>query len=520
MTVNLRFWISAALSGLLLFLAFPPFHLFFPSFVALVPITAWIVEQKNSRVGRARAFRGGFCFGVIYWGLILHWIPLSLWKISPWSFPAYVALTVLLALPKASFAWVLHHLFHEARISVCLALALCWTGLDWLVGNLPGALSFPWLELGTSLTGYPQVVGSAELVGTRGITFWIALLNGLLVEMIIQIRQEVSGYLLMKKMITAALIFSIPVSWGIWRSESLSMVPVGEIAVVQPNVIKKTNMSTMSLADSTFSTLQKMNVDRMNPSSDLIVLPEATFWNKIEADRGIRKNLSEVFRDWPAPVLFGGIGTTVNDLNSTEYNSAFLFNPREGLTDFRYDKHYLVPWFETMPFSLFDWRVQDLNFSQYGRGSQRSIGELPGGMNFGVLICYESIFAEHSRILRKGGADILVNMTNDAWLQAEWGTLPYRTFAFWQHPSHLIMRAIENRVGVVRSANTGFSFFVDPLGKVYGQLESSKSNMRRETVHTTSGLTFYARFGDLIGLVSFVGTILMLLNGRFRFQDA
>ncbi len=519
-SLNLRCGISVTLSACLLFLAFPPFHFLLPSFVALIPITSWIVEQKNSKAGSYRALWGGFFFGVVYGGLILHWVPITLWKTSPWVMPAYLALVVLLAFPKACFAWILHRLVHRAGVPVCLALAFSWTALEWSLANLPGAFSFPWLELGTSLTGYPEVVGSAELIGTRGVTFWIALLNGLLFELIIGFRHSIKVYRLLLRTAAIVLIFSIPTAWGFLRSNSLSVTRVGEVAIVQPNIIGKTSMSTRAITDSTLSVLSKLNMDRIGQSADLIVLPEATFWTRIEVDTVTQQKMSEVFKNWPAPVLVGGIGLTSTEYKSTEYNSSFLFDPREGLTNFRYDKHYLVPWFETMPLSLFGWRTRSRNFSEYGRGNELSIGEFFGGTKFGVLICYESIFSEHSRLLRMDGADILVNITNDAWLQSEWRTVLYRTLAFWQHPAHLVMRAIENRVGIVRSSNTGFSFFVDPLGHVYGELESSQLAVGSSPVYSTEGPTLYTRVGDLAGLSSFLATVLMLVIVRFRFYGA
>ena len=173
-----------------------------------------------------------------------------------------------------------------------------------------------------------------------------------------------------------------------------------------------------------------------------------------------------------------------------------------------------------MPLSTFQWRTKDRNFSEYGKGEDLVIGEFADDMKFGVLICYESIFPKHSRLLRKEGADILVNITNDSWLQSGWNGVPYRTLAFWQHPAHLIMRAIENRVGIVRSANTGFSFFVDPLGQTYGRVESSQAMADSRLVYTTPELTLYARLGDFVGLGSFLGLIFFALNIRFRLQGA
>ncbi len=104
---------------------------------------------------------------------------------------------------------------------------------------------------------------------------------------------------------------------------------------------------------------------------------------------------------------------------------------------------------------------------------------------------------------------MLVNITNDAW----YGREPWyaRTTALWQHPAHMVMRAIENRMGVARAANTGISMFVDPVGRVYDATPLFQRDVRVDTVYTTDVRTFYTRFGDLVGNGSAAGALLLVL---------
>ncbi|HKJ92560.1 MAG TPA: hypothetical protein VJ957_05290, partial [Longimicrobiales bacterium] len=100
--------------------------------------------------------------------------------------------------------------------------------------------------------------------------------------------------------------------------------------------------------------------------------------------------------------------------------------------------------------------------------------------------------------------------TNDAW----YGRKPWyaRTSALWQHPSHLVMRAIENRVGIARAGNTGISMFVDPLGHTYDRTPLFQPAMRADTVYTTNVTTLYVRWGDWLATgASAAGVILVLL---------
>ena len=73
------------------------------------------------------------------------------------------------------------------------------------------------------------------------------------------------------------------------------------------------------------------------------------------------------------------------------------------------------------------------------------------------------------------------------------------------------MRAIENRMGVARSANTGISLFVDPIGHVYGATALFEADLRTETVLTTDELTIYTRFGDITGNAAAFSAVLLLV---------
>ncbi|GIS81190.1 MAG: hypothetical protein CM1200mP14_27560 [Gammaproteobacteria bacterium] len=83
---------------------------------------------------------------------------------------------------------------------------------------------------------------------------------------------------------------------------------------------------------------------------------------------------------------------------------------------------------------------------------------------------------------------MLLNITNDAWYGRE--PLYSRTTALWQHPAHLVMRAIENRMGIARSANTGISLYVDPIGRVHGETDLFESDIRIDNVLTTTKSPF------------------------------
>ena len=118
---------------------------------------------------------------------------------------------------------------------------------------------------------------------------------------------------------------------------------------------------------------------------------------------------------------------------------------------------------------------------------------------FGALICYESAFEDLPRRYRRAGADFLVNITNDAWFG--------RTSAPRQHASHLVLRAIETRMGVARAANSGISEFVDPLGRAYAATELGRDTLVADRLRTSDVTTLYVRWGDWVGTLCVLATL-------------
>ena len=506
-----------AVSAVLAVSAFPPFHLLIPSFVALVPLAVWVADQGAERAGGTpgRIFRGGVWFGVLYFGLLLYWMPVALVAVTWWALPAYLTVVSVLALGAGGFTWALHRLTHRGEIPLWVALPLTWTTLEWLRAHAPGDLAFPWLGLGTSLTGYPELVGAAELVGARGITLWLALLNGLMTEGVRAARARGGARASARWAAAFALVLAVPAAWGSWRARTLPLRAVGQVAVVQPNVAAQVRLDAAGSNDSTMASLTRLVPEGGGLSPDLVVWPEVAFFGPIESDASLRERVLAVAEKWTAPVVFGAIGEAVaRGRDPIPLNSAFLTGNDGRLTDFRYDKHHLVPLMEGLPFQSGAWAEGGTEVDSYGRGVGWPLGSIGDGARFGVLICYESTYADHARRLRLEGADFFLNLTNDAWFGREpWYT---RTAALWQHPAHLVMRAIEHRVGIARAANTGFSLFVDPLGRTYGRTELFQAAVRSETIYTSDVRTWYTRTGDLVGWTALLLTLGLIATPRPR----
>ena len=503
-----------AASALLLACAFPPLHLLLPPFVALVPLAVWIADLGEGREASRSAFAGGVWFGFLYFGLLLHWIPIALMSVTGWAVPAYLGVVMVLAFAAGAFAWAVHAMTYRNQLPLWVALPLAWTALEWLRAHAPGELAFPWLGLGTSLTGYPELVGSAELVGTRGITLWLALVNGLLAEAVRAARNTRGPRASARWVAATALVVGVPAGWGHYRAGTLPLRAVGEIAVVQPNVVQD-RLEARSRVDSAMAALARLAPRLAGRSPELVVWPEVTFPGSLELDEDLRLRVESATERWPAPVVFGAIGRSFEaGTEPLRFNSAFLAVGGNIVPDFRYDKHRLVPLVERVPFVPQRWFGGDDDFGDYVRGRTWPLGETAGGARFGILICYESSYPSHARRFRNDGADFLLNITNDTWFGREpWYS---RTGALWQHPAHLVMRAIENRIGIARAANTGFSLFVNPLGETYGTIDFLRADVRSEVVYTSDVRTLYTRTGDVAGAAALLLTLGLVASARLR----
>jgi len=496
-----------SVSALILALSFPPLHLLLPPFVGLVPFALWVHGLAPDREGRAAAVRGSMLFGAIYFGIVFYWILVALVWFTWLAILAYLAALAGLIGIAALFGWTLHRAVHGVRAPLWLALPVAWTAAEWFRAHLPSTIAFPWLGLGTSLTGYPELVGIAELVGARGVTFWIAAVNGIAALLVLDLRAR-------RRWVGRAgiLVLAVagPMAWGVWRAGSLETREAATVALLQPNIPEHIKLDARAGIDSTLSSLTNLIPALPRGRVDLVVLPEVVLGILPEAD--IHEGWLEPLKVWSgyarAPFLFGALGFE-GDLSGdfVPFNSAFV-TEQQGLRDYRYDKRYLVPFVERVPFVPSEWFRGARYFGGYGVGQGWPLVHA-GDAAFGVLICYESSYPQASRRFRLEGADVLVNITNDAWYGRE--PLYARTTALWQHPAHMVMRAIENRVGVARAANTGISLFIDPVGRVYDETELFEPAVRIDVVRTSDVVTFYTRYGDLLGNGSAVGALVLVL---------
>jgi apolipoprotein N-acyltransferase len=480
--------------------AYPPFHLFIPSFVCLIPAVWLLVAGAEDVAPARRQFAQGFWFGLLTHGCTLYWMVVALWHFTPLSGAAYGATIVVLALYTGVVFAVSGWLTRRTRISLAVTLPVLWTGAEWVFAHHLD-LRFPWLGLGTSLTGYPVVVQIADVIGARGVTFLLVLANVVLAQ---AFGRDRSRRYVITSVGAVMGVLLLAVSYGVMRERTLPLKAIGRAALLQPNIGWSEKWDP-GARDSVFGrTLSVAERASHETELDLVVWPEAAVPGYLRTRESWRRQIAAIALAARVPHVVGGLDLEWIDPEggSFEYfNAAFVFDSL-GRDDGQpvYRKRYLVPVAERVPFLNPRWFDIEF-FGGFRAGHTGPLFETAMG-RFGVLICFESAFENLSRRYRAEGADFLVNMTNDSWFG--------RTSAPFQHVAHLVMRAIETRAGIVRAANSGISEFVDPLGRQHGRTGLFVTTVVTGDVVTSDVIPPYVHLGDWVGALSLVMTVMLV----------
>jgi apolipoprotein N-acyltransferase len=267
--------------------------------------------------------------------------------------------------------------------------------------------------------------------------------------------------------------------------------PLARIGIVQPDISEDEKMQRAMQGRFIVPLAAMTRQEEAKDHPALMLWPETALPDFLTHRPDWADSLGALARDASTPILFGMLDFTITGPGPDDwqyYNAAALVDSAGRLgTEPTYHKRYLVPIVERVPFLNPRWFSGMQYFGGFGRGTSAQPFVLPFG-RVGVLICYESIFPQQSRAYRRAGADVIVNLTNDAWFGQ--GTAPY------QHESHLRLRAIETRVGIVRAANTGISEYIDPLGRPFGALPLFVAGTATYAAQTTTLRSPYVVIGD------------------------
>ncbi|HMJ59726.1 MAG TPA: apolipoprotein N-acyltransferase [Gemmatimonadales bacterium] len=489
-----------ALGAIALFLSYPPFPLPPLSFVALIPAVLLVRQALQARDARA-AFRWGWWYGLAANGLVLYWMVIALWHFTPFSALGYLATVATIALMTGCLFWfVVRVRLTTPAVPLWVIFPVAWTALEWIIGHI-GDIAFPWLGLGTSLADAPVLVQWADLAGARGVTLWLAWCNVVILDAWLDRR---SAWSVVRGAWPVLATVVLALGYGVWREQTLPVREVGVVALIQPNEGFREKWDP-AREDAVVGKLLDMSEQSMKLARpQLVVWPEAAIPGFLFQQPEWDQTISGLARVSHTPIVAGGLYAETRMPPPVPYYNAVFFFDSTG--DRRshpvYGKHYLVPIVERVPFVPVRWMRKIPGLGRWSGGFARGT-DLPVYQSaigkFGVIICYESAFEDLPRRYRALGAEFLVNVTNDVWFG--------RTAAPRQHASHLVLRAIESRMGIARAANSGISEFVDPLGHAYDASALGTEAIVTGRLRTSDVITLYVRWGDWVGSLVVLATL-------------
>ena len=558
------------MSAVMLTLMQVPFGIGSLGWVCLVPfILVCHYEQKPLLIAVI-----AFLVSSVYWICNLWWIGLV-------TVPGYIAFCLYLGLYWPILVYCIRHIPKQKRIPkqkqchpdrsggtscliannylqqipLCLSIPILFVAAETVQGIL--ITGFSWRLLAHSQWANTALIQICDVTGAAGVSFMVAMVNGLIAELIIGWK---NNKLLCKRNVVEAVcvaaVLILAVGYGNWRiAQTADFVEEGPlIGSVQSNIpshVKELSENAEMIMDDLLAKSEScieagctmvawpetIVLATMNTQNLMFQEPNSL---PMQFDRAISEHaLGRAY------ILFGAHAADFKVegnyyVRSAEYNSALMYRPNGRQDPTRYDKIHLVPFGEYIPFresapfiyNFFRWiSPYDYDYS-LTRGKEYSVFRIAGDeqiWRFGVLICYEDTDADTTRRMTvSDGAkrvDWLVNLSNDGWYvrYKDGKVIPGGELS--QRTAISVFRAIENRIPIIRSVNTGISCAIDSVGRIRNDYIAGnlpKLAMKREAVGgwfvdrviVDKRITLFSQWGKWLDNAC-LALVLLVIGGEF-----
>jgi apolipoprotein N-acyltransferase len=494
-------------SGAALALAYPDYNL---------PLLGWVAVAGlifcSLGAGLRLATACGLLFGLVHYVISLPWIYTVLRDYGPlpaWEAGALLGLLSLAAAVSwAVFALLLAWVSRRTQWLALLAAPFLWVTLEFSRTHLPD-IGFPWNLLGYTAASSLALLQITSITGIWGLSLLVAAYNSLIVWALLSIR-EAKGR---SRVIPAAVWAGTTIVLIAVAAAGAPLVPEAQPTnvahLVQTNLPQSTSyrpdwevVHAQDLAE-----LERISIEAGRSRPGLVVWPEVPAPFSLQQGT-FAERATRIARQSQSDFLFGVVRWKSAGNTVEAFNSAALLDPAGRLT-FVYDKIHLVPFSEYIPWRKWLWFASDLTslVGDFSRGTQYSVGQLPGG-RFSVFICYEAIFPGQVRRYVQNGAELLINISNDGWFG--------KSSALGQHMAMARVRAAENRRWLLRDTNTGATVSVDPYGRIVAELPRYERGVLDAPYGFRSDRTIYTRWGDWAAWLSAAVAAALLLGAGLR----
>lgn len=460
------FCIACIWSGWIAAFAMPQVS-FWPCMFIGLSALYWLYSRTQTA---GQAFFTGFFFALGYFVTGLWWIGNALlvegndfawvWPISVIGLPTllafftgtYLGIARMSALPT-SFA---------GFFSFCFFL----TFSEWARGN--AFAGFPWNLYGYVWADHLAMAQAAHYIGAYGLTFisviWAAMAGFLIVT---AKNRQTKGACVCAVMATMIVVFAL----GQHRLNTHPIIldKTTGLVVVQPNIAQDMKWDPVAIQNN-FQKISSLSKDARfadpQPKNIFIVWPETAISPAvytIPANMDHIRSFLDGYKKSNAYLITGILRRTEKKPGEVSFANSVTLLDKKMLPLAVYDKYHLVPFGEFIPLQKWIPLKPVAAFKGFASGSGPTTVEYQDIPPFSPLICYEIIFPDQVVGQNVKRPRWIVNVTNDGWYGDSAG--PH------QHFAQTRLRAIEEGLPVVRSANTGISGVIDSYGRIVDQAD-------------------------------------------------
>jgi apolipoprotein N-acyltransferase len=501
-------------SGLLLAYAYPPYSFSFLAFFAIIILL--IINELACKINLK--FRYTFLLfwlsGVVTNIIVTHWlyhtviIPVLLIHCLN---PIFIAL-VLTVYSKVYRKF-------SRKIAYC-SLILLWICFEYLHHNWQ--LSYPFLTLGNTLAGFPELIQWYSYVGVLGGSLWILLVSIGFYETIFSPNQPKER---VKRAIFTSCVLILPILVSLFmfydyeeKGESI------EVIAIHPSTdcyTEKYEISSEALTEKYIVLIEKA----ITKQTKIVFLPETAItdagWHGNETANKSIDLLKSWLRKYPeTQIISGGVlykQTTETEAKNANVNHAkeqnywyYAYNVALRIDTTKNNlvhcKQHLVPFEERIPYQNYlgftKGLVEKLGFWHFSTNIPQQNTFFSSNGNIAPLICFESLFGQSAAKSVQEGASAICVLLNEGWYKHKTGATQFMYFA--------TLRAIENRRAVVRSSNNGYSCFINQRGEITQKQGEMKPSALIGQIQLNKEISFYTKFPNLFGKLACLGLVILL----------
>jgi apolipoprotein N-acyltransferase len=509
------------ISALLLVLSLPTFDIGWLAWFGLVPLLVAISGRSP-----AYGFLSFFIYGFLFFSGVCSW----LYEVATFRIVHHAIIMTYLGLYFGFFGLTFNFISKRwGAAPAHLTAPFVWVSIEYIRSNM-SFLALPWGLLAHTQYQHPSIMQISSITGAYGLSFLVFMVNSTLAALTLmflarsRLRNKQPGDKQPSRrgvfsMVLATLAFTgmILLHGHIALSKPIAGKKL-KLSVLQGNIEqdKKWNPKYKKYIMQTYADLSKEAAD---DRPDLIIWPEAATPRYVLKNPSLLKQIKSIIGEAKTSFLIGSAeyskSITKKPSNRVKIGNTALFFSPTGKVLGTYLKIHLVPFGEYVPYAdIIPWpdfiAVQG-NTSWDLPGEEHTIFELNGD-KFGAVICWESIFPGLFRKFVKNGAGFMINITNEGWFRHK---IPH------QYVAMNVFRAVENRIFLVRAANTGVSCFIDPHGRITGRIEKEgKDTYVRgyltQEITVSKERTFYTEYGDVFIYFCLLASCLIVAMSFFK----